>query len=133
MILARKFLDLGLGNVAARDIAADKQRERPILEGMMAYRRVAGLVLVLSLCVFAFMQKAEPERAILLAVGVVLLFTEPAALDPVFQVRQAQGGPALLNVLGGLLVLGSGEVTKFAHASLQRVDNRNVLAFLRNR
>ena len=35
----------------------------------------------------------------------VLLFTEPAALDPVFQVRQAQGGPALLNVFGGLLVL----------------------------
>lgn len=33
---------------------------------------------------------------------------------------------------GGLLVLGSGEVTKFAHASLRRVDNRNVLAFLRN-
>ena len=33
---------------------------------------------------------------------------------------------------GGLLVLGSGEVTKFAHASLHRVDNRNVLAFLRN-
>jgi type IV pilus assembly protein PilK len=33
---------------------------------------------------------------------------------------------------GGLLVLGSGEVTNFAHASLRRVDNRNVLAFLRN-
>lgn len=33
---------------------------------------------------------------------------------------------------GGLLVLGAGEVTKFAHASLRRVDNRNVLAFLRN-
>lgn len=33
---------------------------------------------------------------------------------------------------GGLLVLGSGEVTKFAHASLRRVDSRNVLAFLRN-
>jgi len=33
---------------------------------------------------------------------------------------------------GGLLVLGAGEVTKFAHARLRRVDNRNVLAFLRN-
>jgi chemotaxis methyl-accepting protein methylase len=33
---------------------------------------------------------------------------------------------------GGLLVLGSGEVTKFAHASLRRVDSRSVLAFLRN-
>lgn len=104
-ILARKFLDLGLSNVAARDIAADAQRERSILEGMMAYRRLAGLVLALSLLVFAFVQKGELERWILLAVGGVLLFTEPAALDPVFQVRQAQGGPALLNVLGGLLVL----------------------------
>ena len=41
-ILARKFLDLGLSNVAARDIAQDPRRERPILEGMMAYRRTAG-------------------------------------------------------------------------------------------
>jgi len=105
-ILARKFLDLGLSNVAARDIAADAKRERPILEGMMAYRRVAGIVLALSLLVFAFVQKGEMERWILLGVGIVLLFTEPAALDPVFQVRQAQGGPVLLNVLGGVLVLG---------------------------
>lgn len=106
LILARKFLDLGLSNVAARDIAVDPQRERPILEGMMAYRRVAGVVLALSLLVFAFAQTGEVERWILLAVGMVLLFTEPAALDPVFQVRQAQGGPAVLSVLGGLLVLG---------------------------
>ena len=33
---------------------------------------------------------------------------------------------------GGLLVLGSGEVTNFAHASLRRVESRNVLAFVRN-
>ncbi|MFZ0312081.1 MAG: oligosaccharide flippase family protein [Candidatus Korobacteraceae bacterium] len=105
-ILARKFLDLGLSNVAARDIADDTRRERPILEGMMAYRRVAGVVLALVLCVFALMQRSAPERAVLLAVGWVLLFTEPAALDPVFQVRQAQAAPALLNVFGGLLVLG---------------------------
>ncbi|MGA9333146.1 MAG: protein-glutamate O-methyltransferase CheR [Rudaea sp.] len=32
----------------------------------------------------------------------------------------------------GLLVLGSGEVTNFAHASLRRVESRNVLAFVRN-
>ncbi len=32
---------------------------------------------------------------------------------------------------GGLLVLGPGEVTQFAHAQLARVDNRNVLAFRR--
>ena len=72
----------------------------------MAYRRVAGVVLALVLCVFALMQRSAPERAVLLAVGWVLLFTEPAALDPVFQVRQAQAAPALLNVFGGLLVLG---------------------------
>ena len=48
-ILARKFLDLGLSNVAARDIAHDPRRERPILEGMMAYRRVAGALLALAL------------------------------------------------------------------------------------
>ena len=40
---------------------------------------------------------------------------------------------AFANLLkpGGLLVLGSGEVTNFAHAKLRRMENRNVLAFLR--
>lgn len=40
----------------------------------------------------------------------------------------------LANLLkpGGLLVLGSGEVTNFAHAQLTRIENRNVLAFARN-
>lgn len=39
----------------------------------------------------------------------------------------------LANLLkpGGLLVLGPGEVTQFAHANLARVDNRNVLAYRR--
>ncbi len=105
-ILARKFLDLGLSNVAARETARDPARERPILEGMMAYRRLAGVVLAIALLIFAFVQKGEQERYVLLGVGVVLLFTEPAALDPVFQVRQAQGGPALLNVIGAAFVLG---------------------------
>ena len=104
-ILARKFLDLGLSNVAARDVAHDPQRERPILEGMMAYRRVIGLVLALSMVVFALAQRSGAERWVLIAVGAVLLFTEPAALDPVFQVRQAQGAPALVNLFGGALVL----------------------------
>jgi len=118
-ILARKFLDLGLSNVAARDIAHDPQRERPILEGMMAYRRVAGLALALSMFVFAFVQRSGAERWVLIAVGVVLLFTEPAALDPVFQVRQAQGGPALINLIGGALVLGGSVIlNQFAVAGM---------------
>jgi O-antigen/teichoic acid export membrane protein len=118
-ILARKFLDLGLSNVAARDIAHDPRRERPIMEGMMAYRRVAGLALALSMVVFAFAQRSGAERWVLIAVGAVLLFTEPAALDPVFQVRQAQGGPALVSVFGGVLVLvGSVIFHQFAVAGL---------------
>lgn len=104
-ILARKVLDPGLSSVATRDIAADPRRERPILEGMMAYRRVVGAVLAIMLLGFAFTQPTEAERAVLLVSAFVLLLTEPAALDPVFQVRQAQGGPALLNVFGSLLVL----------------------------
>jgi O-antigen/teichoic acid export membrane protein len=116
-ILARQFLDLGLSNVAARDIAHDPRRERPILEGMMAYRCAAGFALAIALFVFAFLQKSEPERSVLLMAGLVLMFTAPAALDPVFQVRQAQGGPALLNLFGGLLVLvGSMVFRQFAVA-----------------
>ena len=111
-ILARKFLDLGLSNVVARETTRDPERERPILEGMMAYRRVAGVVLTVALFLFALVQKGEAERWVLLGTGIILLFTEPAALDPVFQVRQAQGGPALLNILGGLLVLGGSVVLK---------------------
>jgi O-antigen/teichoic acid export membrane protein len=111
-ILARKFLDLGLSNVAARETARDPERERPILEGMMAYRRAAGIGLAMALFLFAFVQQGEPERSVLLGTGIVLLFTEPAALDPVFQVRQAQEGPALLNILGGLMVLVGSVVLK---------------------
>lgn len=105
-ILARQFFDLGLSNVAAREIAREPERERSILEGMMAYRRVAGLPIALGLLIFATTQTNVLERWILVATGIVLMFTEPAALDPVFQVRQAQGGPALLNVMAGLFVLG---------------------------
>ena len=41
---------------------------------------------------------------------------------------------AFANLLkpGGLLVLGAGEVKNFAHASLRRMESRNVLAFVRN-
>jgi O-antigen/teichoic acid export membrane protein len=111
-VLARKFLDLGLSNVAARESTRNPERERPILEGMMAYRRAAGIALAIALFIFAFVQKDETECWVLLGTGIILLFTEPAALDPVFQVRQAQGGPALLNILGGLLVLGGSVVLK---------------------
>lgn len=106
-ILARKILDPGFSDVAARDIARQPQRERPILEGLMAYRRVAGIAVAIAVCGFAFTQSDVVERNVLLAAAVVLLLTEPAALAPMFQLRQAQGGPALLNVVGGLLVLGS--------------------------
>jgi O-antigen/teichoic acid export membrane protein len=116
-VLARKFLDLGLSNVAAREITRNPARERPILEGMMAYRRAAGIALAIVLFLFAFVQKGEAERWVLLGTGIILLLTEPAALDPVFQVRQAQGGPALLNILGALLVLGGSVVLKKLAAS----------------
>ena len=72
-VLARKFLDLGLSNVAARDIAHDARRERPILEGMMAYRRVAGVVLAVGLFVAALRQHDETMRWVLVLVGLVLL------------------------------------------------------------
>ncbi len=111
-ILARKFLDLGLSNVVARETTRNPERERPILEGMMAYRRAAGTALAIALFLFAFAQKGEAERWVLLGTSMILLFTEPAALDPVFQVRQAHGGPALLNILGGLLVLGGSVALK---------------------
>ncbi len=113
-ILARKILDPGFGDVAARDIASQPQRERPILEGLMAYRRAAGIVLAAGVCLFAFSQRGAVERNVLLAVAAVLLFTEPAALGPVFQVRQAQGGPALLTIAGGLLVLGGSVLLRHA-------------------
>ena len=115
-ILSRKFLDLGLGNVAARDIAREPQRERPILEGLMAYRRAAGVLLAAGLSIFAVLQNTGAERFILLGVALMMLCNGPAALDPVFQVRQAQLGPAILNLAGGLLVLAGSVV--FTHAGV---------------
>jgi O-antigen/teichoic acid export membrane protein len=116
-ILSRKFLDLGLANVAARDIAREPQRERPILEGLMAYRRAAGVPLAAGLSIFALLQNGGAERFVLLGVALMLLCNEPAALDPVFQVRQAQLGPAILNLGGGVLVL-AGSIA-FTHAEIR--------------
>lgn len=47
--------------------------------------------------------------------------------------RELLGALAGLLKPGGLLVLGAGEVTSFAHPSLSRVPHRQALAFLRNR
>ena len=47
--------------------------------------------------------------------------------------RELLGALAGLLKPGGLLVLGAGEVTSFAHPTLSRVPHRQALAFLRNR
>ena len=47
--------------------------------------------------------------------------------------RELLGALAGLLKPGGLLVLGAGEVTNFAHPTLSRVPHRQALAFLRNR
>ncbi len=46
--------------------------------------------------------------------------------------RELLGALAGLLKPGGLLVLGPGEVTSFAHPALSRVTSRNTLAYLRN-
>jgi O-antigen/teichoic acid export membrane protein len=104
-LCAQSILDLGSGVLAVRTIVREPLRERPLLEGLMGWRLVAGFAMAGVVLTFAARQ-GDPDRMMVLrAAGASLLALAPGALAPAFQVRQAQGRPAFVTVLGQLLVL----------------------------
>lgn len=104
--LAHVLLDLGTGSVAVREIAKEPVRERPVLEGLVGWRRLVGLVLGAAVCGYACTEPDLGRRAVLFGVGGLFMLMAPGALSVVFHIRQAQRGPALVGIFTQALVLG---------------------------
>lgn len=110
LVAGRDLLDLGTGNLAAREIAREPAREGPVLEALLGGRLLAAAALAL-LCLGAALLHADlAQRLVLCATAGVLFMMYLTALSPVFQLRQAQGAPALLATGAqlGMLIASAG-------------------------
>jgi O-antigen/teichoic acid export membrane protein len=104
-LVAQSLLDLGSGMLAIREIARDPSRERPLVEGLMGWRQAVGVALAAVVFGFSLWESDPGRRAVLWGTAGSLLVMAPAAALPAFQARQAQGGPALVGMLGQAVVL----------------------------
>lgn len=105
LIMAHDLVDLGTGNVAARESARDPGRERLILESLLGGRRIISSIMAIVCLAVALAHQDVQQRLMLCVVAAVLWSMYLSALTPVFQVRQAHGQPALLAVGAQLLLL----------------------------
>jgi O-antigen/teichoic acid export membrane protein len=106
-VAAQTIMDPGTANLVVREVARDPARERPLLEGLWAWRTVLGAGLGLTVLVLAATEE-RPRSLALLGVAVVLLASGPGALRPVFLSRQAMEGPVSMTLLLPALVLAGG-------------------------
>lgn len=100
--------DLGLANVAAREIAKPEADERAILGKVVALRLVASLFLIVAapLAVFFLHYRHEVKEGIIIAV-VALLFAQLSTLmNSMYQKRLAMDRVALVEFVGKGLQLG---------------------------
>lgn len=98
-------LDFGAGPVAAREIGRAPDQERRLIELVMGLRRVIGVFVAAAFVLGALLVDDPVRRGVLMASGVVTAMLSPGGWYPAFQVRQAQGGPALAGATAQALVL----------------------------
>lgn len=121
---ARETTDLGTTSTAARDMQRDPGMERPLLEGLYAWRRLVGGVLAIGVFILAALQEDSDQRWILVATGLSFIAMGPPAFQAVFLARQAQIGPTLLGFITqiGLIIacvaLLAGEFTGSEFAAM---------------
>lgn len=102
---AEAVLDLGGGSLATREIARDPGRERPLLEGLLAWRGSIALGLAVAVGALALFEVDPTRRGVWLAVALSMPTLAAGAFYPMFNVRQAQGPPAIAITAGHLLIL----------------------------
>jgi O-antigen/teichoic acid export membrane protein len=106
--LSHLLFDLGTGSVVAREIVRHPEREQPLLEGMMGWRRFSGRLLAVAMLCWAWVETDSLRRVVLAGAAVAMCCMAPGALVPAFVVRQAQGGPESGRFTGHFVVfLGS--------------------------
>lgn len=99
------ILDLGTKSMSVREIAQRPERERPLLEGVIAWRFVVGFLILLAMGGLALCEPESGRRAVLLGTGLVIFLAAPASLQVLFQLRQSQGLPVLYGSLNQVLAL----------------------------
>jgi O-antigen/teichoic acid export membrane protein len=98
--LAAFALDGGMGSVAVREIGRNPHRERALLEGLVAWRRLVGVAVGVVVAVAALGEPDAGRALVILGAAVVIPLTASTGLAPAFQVRQAPDGPVILGILG---------------------------------
>lgn len=116
LIVGRDLMDLGMGNVAARETAANPSSERSVIEVLLGWRTIVGIIMAVACLVFAFVQGSVPQTWVMCSAALVLTIMHFNSLLPVFQVRQAQGAPAALSVGAQIGFLGACIALFFLHA-----------------
>ncbi len=104
-VLTRAVVDLGVGNVVAREAASAPAEERTRLEQLLGLKLALSAAAALTCAALALSQPSLAQRAVLLAVAVLLPSFHLTGLTTVFQVRQRQGRLALVTVLAQSLAL----------------------------
>lgn len=105
--VAHDFTDMGSGNVAIRDTVRAPQSERAMLETLLGFRRGLSALAALACVALAFFEPSRSHQYVLLAAGPVLMLSYLSAFNTVFQLRQAQLAPGLVNVLAQLGTLAA--------------------------
>ena len=106
LLLGHVLIDLGTGAVAAREIARDPDRERPVLEGILGWRWLVATMGALGVVVLGVSEPDGARRGILLAVAGVLCLMPVGLGAVVMQVRQSQALMQTLGVVVQVAVLG---------------------------
>lgn len=103
--LAHEFTDMGTGNVAVRLAVRQPGGERAVLARLLGLRLLLCLVAAAAAALFSLSQAEPLARGLVLATAAVLAVSYVSACSMVFQLRQAQLGPAVLTVVvqGGTL------------------------------
>lgn len=98
LVMGHDIADLGTGNVAAREVTRNPEREKSVLESLLGGRRVVSSIMAVTCLAVAFLHQDAQQRLVLCFVAIILWSMYLTALNPVFQVRQAHGRPVLLAV-----------------------------------
>jgi O-antigen/teichoic acid export membrane protein len=96
--LTYDLTDLGTGNLAVRNAASGNHSECHMLECLLGLRLVLSGVAAAACVGLALLQYTLPHRLALVATSAVLMFSYFSAFNTVFQLRQAQLGPAFVNI-----------------------------------
>jgi len=97
-VVSESLAGFGSSNLAIVEISRDGSRERPLLEGLIAWRALVAGVFGLALGAFAVWESDVARRSVLFGMAVLLPLSASMAMSPVFLVRQKMKGPVLVAI-----------------------------------